>query len=725
MKKIKKINRKWAILAVFNVGFITASISTSIIYSKNVQDNQQNNNLTNFITNIESLKQVSQNYINNEINSVNNWSNYISIENKNLDNALDYLRKINTNKKRYAHIIDMDNFKAYSSFYPKGEEKITIYEKYFYDNITEYEHSFKNNMLKIFNEQSSLTVLGKYAIPETSGGQALSVGKRVTIKTDNGNKDYLLLRVIPIDEIQKNWIFPTAYKSAEVGIITRKGDYVIQSSSMKSMSFLEFIRGYNFQDDYNKVYELGNLIESTDSGTLYYNNSKSEKCVWYYSSFDENSELDILGCIRYDELQTTNKDWLIVLIICGTILLLSIVDGIYLKNINKKLKESAEEAKQANKAKSYFLSAMSHDIRTPLNAILGMTYIAKNNLDNPDYAKECLDKSSAASQQLLTLINDILDISKIESGKLFLTYQTTSISSVFDTLTEIIKPLALNKKITFTHNLHNIDYNYVSTDKSRLEQICLNLLSNAVKYTNEHGKINLDISEKKLNDEEVLLIIIVEDNGIGMSEEFQKTMYQSFTREINTQVNKTQGTGLGLYIIKLIVDAMGGKISCNSKVNIGTKFKIELNLKIVETPENIDTDKEIDYKKLKGLHILVVEDNKLNREIIQTILQDNEIECELTENGLECINKLLEGPSNTYNAIIMDVHMPIMDGISATKIIRKEHKEFDEIPIIAMTADAFKEDINNCLEAGMDAHLAKPINVKVLLDLLYNLTENK
>lgn len=494
---------------------------------------------------------------------------------------------------------------------------------------------------------------------------------------------------------------------------------------MKSMSFLEFIRGYNFQDDYNKVYELGNLIESTDSGTLYYNNSKSEKCVWYYSSFDENLELDILGCIRYDELQTTNKDWLIVLIICGTILLLGIVDGIYLKNINKKLKESAEEAKQANKAKSYFLSAMSHDIRTPLNAILGMTYIAKNNLDNPDYAKECLDKSSAASQQLLTLINDILDISKIESGKLFLTYQTTSISSVFDTLTEIIKPLALNKKITFTHNLHNIDYNYVSTDKSRLEQICLNLLSNAVKYTNEHGKINLDISEKKLNDEEVLLIIIVEDNGIGMSEEFQKTMYQSFTREINTQVNKTQGTGLGLYIIKLIVDAMGGKISCNSKVNIGTKFKIELNLKIVETPENIDTDKEIDYKKLKGLHILVAEDNKLNREIIQTILQDNEIECELTENGLECINKLLEVPSNTYNAIIMDVHMPIMDGISATKIIRKEHKEFDEIPIIAMTADAFKEDINNCLEAGMDAHLAKPINVKVLLDLLYNLTENK
>ena len=366
---------------------------------------------------------------------------------------------------------------------------------------------------------------------------------------------------------------------------------------MKSMSFLEFIRGYNFQDDYNKVYELGNLIESTDSGTLYYNNSKSEKCVWYYSSFDENSELDILGCIRYDELQTTNKDWLIVLIICGTILLLGIVDGIYLKNINKKLKESAEEAKQANKAKSYFLSAMSHDIRTPLNAILGMTYIAKNNLDNPDYAKECLDKSSAASQQLLTLINDILDISKIESGKLFLTYQTTSISSVFDTLTEITKPLALNKKITFTHNLHNIDYNYVSTDKSRLEQICLNLLSNAVKYTNEHGKINLDISEKKLNDEEVLLIIIVEDNGIGMSEEFQKTMYQSFTREINTQVNKTQGTGLGLYIIKLIVDAMGGKISCNSKVNIGTKFKIELNLKIVETPENIDTDKEIEILK--------------------------------------------------------------------------------------------------------------------------------
>lgn len=709
------------LIAILNVIFIFGAIISAILYSKNVREIQQKNKLNDFITNVESMKQISQNYFDSESGYVSNWANYISSKNMDLDQALDFLKKVNTNSKRFAHIVDMDTLEAYSSYYEKGQEQIDTYVKFSSSNATEYEKDFLKKMKSIFDGTSpNLCILGKYQINEMLA-PGVSVGKKVTIS----NKDYLLLRIIPAYAIKSSWIFPVDYVSAEVGIITNSGDYVIQSSSMKSESFLEYIRGYNFQNDYNKVNDLEKKLKESSTGILEYKNFRGIDCIYYYSLFSEDSDLDIIGCIYKDELTKTSNDWILSAIISGTILVLAMVNSLYLFRINKKLKETAILANQASQSKTYFLSAMSHDIRTPLNAILGMIYIAKENIDDSKYAKECLEKSESAGKQLLTLVNDILDISKIESGKLTLNNSNASLLETFKELKEIITPQIMQKNIEFVYDVDNLKYEYVQIDKARLEQICLNLLSNAVKYTNANGKIEFIVNENIITNTQVELVISIEDNGIGMSEDFQKKMYQSFSRAIDTQVNNIQGTGLGLYIVKLIVEAMGGTISCNSKLNVGTKFIVKLPLKVADSPQKLVVEENINYDLIQQMHLLVAEDNKLNREIIQAILNNNGITCDLVENGSQCIEKLTSMPFGTYDLILMDVHMPIMDGIEATKRIRNLDNDLKNIPIIAMTADAFKESIQACLDCGMNMHIDKPINVEKLFNALTRIQTNK
>lgn len=706
-------------LILFNLLLIFIAILTSILYSKNIKESEQKNKLNEFVTNVESMKQVSQNYLDSENGYVLNWANYITSSKLSLSEALDFLKNINTNKERFAHIVDMDNFDAYSATISDNGGVIDTYKRYIGNDLSEYEISFAQKMTTMFKDNTTkFYVLGKYVVPENDQ-YAISVGKRITLWDNDKSKDYLLLRIIPVNDVKKSWVFPISYKThgAEVGIITNVGDYVIESDSMKSANFLEYIRIYNFQNDYNKIEQLRLELLNNDSGILYYENYRHHDCIWYYSKLSDDLELDIIGCVNSSILTVDNSNSLfIVSLICGTLLVLVIVDGIYLFYVNKKLKLSAKTANNANMAKTKFLSSMSHDIRTPLNTILGLTYLAKINKDNPSYVEDCLSKSTVAEKQLLTLINDVLDMSKIESGKLYINYAQTKLNTVFDELQDIIEPIALQKKIKIIWDVI-IQDNYVETDKLRLQQICLNLLSNAVKYTNCDGKIIFKVREEIVNDNDKITII-VEDNGIGMSEEFQKNMYESFEREITTQVNLTQGTGLGLYIVKHTVEKMNGTIECDSKLNKGTRFKVNLNFKIVDNNETTKIN-NINYLQLEGMRILIAEDNELNGHILKTMLENNKIKCDLALNGLDCKNMLFSKEPYYYDAILMDVHMPVMDGIEATKIIRSEGTNGREnIPIIALTADVFQENVNECLNAGMTDHITKPVDLEKLLSTL-------
>lgn len=720
MKPKEKERKKKTLLLVGNVFLILIMIAAAWIYSGYISKSQSEIKKTDFIRTIESMKSVSKNYLNGEKGYVDDWAAYISGHDMKLEDALEFLRSVNTDKNRYIHIVDMDSYEAYSSYYPAGEEKIDTYMS-FKDDETEKGIPFGKIMKSMFSGTSNqFEILGKYRLQETQS-MAVAVGTRVTLQTADGDsRDYLLIRAIPIEALKKSWVFPTEYSSAEIGIITSNGDYVIQSASMRSENFIEYIRGYNFQDDYNEGDQLRKKLQKDGSGILEYRNFKGEDCIWYYSPFGENSALDILGVINKDELKSSVDSWYIVFMICGTLIVLMAIDGAYLLSLNHSLREAARLSAQASRAKTQFLSAMSHDIRTPLNAVLGMMMIAKNNPEDPEHVLKCMDKGLQSGQHLLTLINDVLDISRIESGNITLNPETVCLPEIMEELIEMQEHNLSEKQISLQSEFAELSRKYVYADKMRLNQIYVNLLTNAVKYTETGGKIFLRLYEEKIpdNTECIRVIFFIKDNGIGMTEEFQQNMYRNFSREINSQVNNIQGTGLGLSIVKQMVDVMGGTIICESTPGKGTAFKVSIDLPVIERSEEASAVTE-EAHNIQNLHILVAEDNELNWEIFYELVSDRGVTCDRAENGRECVEMLKKASPGTYSAILMDVNMPVMNGYEATREIRSlERDEWNRIPIIAMTADAFAEDIQACKDSGMNGHIAKPIDTKVLFSYL-------
>lgn len=544
---------------------------------------------------------------------------------------------------------------------------------------------------------------------------------------------------------------------------------------------------------------------------------------------------------------------------CGVILLaLLLIFARYFqmsKEQMQALEESRKLAEHASKSKSEFLSNMSHDIRTPMNAIVGMTAIAVANMDNPQQVNNCLKKITLSSRHLLGLINDVLDMSKIESGKMTLNEELVSLREVMDSIVSIVQPQIKSKRQHFNIFIHDISAEDVCCDGVRLNQVILNLISNAVKFTPEEGDIRVAMYEEpspKGNDY-IRIHFHVKDNGIGMSEEFQSEIFESFTREDRKRVHKTEGTGLGMAITKYIVDAMGGSIEVKSKQGEGTEFHIILDFKIATEKEKdmhlpncdmlvvddnkqlcesvvqslesigisaewtmdgesairmaherhqgnedyqfilldwklpgmdgIDTAKEMrkqlgdnvpillisayDWGEieqearnagitgfiskplfkstlyyglkpytetiqseteeeeenivnphLEGKRILLAEDNELNWEVASELLQELGLILDWAENGKICVDKFKESAPGFYSAVLMDIRMPVMNGYEATMAIRSMEREDSHIPIIAMTADAFSEDVKRCLDCGMNAHAAKPIDIKEIARLL-------
>ncbi len=386
----------------------------------------------------------------------------------------------------------------------------------------------------------------------------------------------------------------------------------------------------------------------------------------------------------------------------------------------KAAEQARKEAEQANAAKQEFLSSMSHDIRTPMNAIIGMTSLALDNTDDPKRVRDYLGKIALSSKHLLGLINDVLDISKIESGKMTLNVEPVSLREAMDSIVNIMQPQVTAKNQQFKAAAREILSENVRCDGVRLNQVLINLLGNAVKFTPEKGAVQLTVYQEALPEDasRVRTHFLVSDTGIGMSKEYQKVIFESFSREDNTRVRKTEGSGLGMAITKCIVDAMGGTISVRSEQGRGSEFHVVLDLEKAAAPaasEAADGAAErMNDVVLKGRRILLAEDNELNWEVARELLSILELELDWAENGEICVEKFRNSPAGHYDAIIMDVRMPVMDGYEATAAIRRLEREDADIPIIAMTADAFSEDIQRCLERGMNDHLAKPIDIQAV-----------
>ena len=394
---------------------------------------------------------------------------------------------------------------------------------------------------------------------------------------------------------------------------------------------------------------------------------------------------------------------------------------------NKKLKkakdittEALQTAENANKAKTDFLSNMSHDIRTPMNAIIGMTSLIRHDAGNKAKVIEYADKIDISSQHLLGIINDVLDMSKIEAGKTVFKYTDFSILDFITELNTIFHSQIDEKNQTLTIIKENIRHEWVNGDQVHLMQIFSNLVSNAVKYTQEGGKIQFLVEECETKSSvSAKYRFLVSDNGMGMSADFKDTIFDAFTRAESSMTNKIQGTGLGMAITKNLVEAMGGTIDVESELGQGSCFEVLIDLRIAEdrfvsSAEQAEKD-ESAGNVLKGMRFLCAEDNELNAEILMELLKIEGAECTICENGKRVLEAFEQSAPGDYDMILMDVQMPVMNGYEATKAIRRSSHELAKtIPIIAMTANAFSEDIQHSLAAGMNAHVSKPIEMKVL-----------
>jgi signal transduction histidine kinase/CheY-like chemotaxis protein len=662
----------------------------------------------------------------------------------------------------------------------------------------------------------------------------------------------VLLRIIPVSSFEKKWVFPTdEYKDAEISLINTAGDYIIKGHSFKNSNFFEFYQSYNSITPAELEEMKKNL--SGEPGAFEINNSTGQHCLIAYARINSTDDWTIVTMISTSVLDHVVINWALVGIISGGLLLLLLFNLGVMRSFNRQLRTAVSAADRANRAKTDFLSMMSHDIRTPMNAIIGLTTIAGKNVDDPASVRESLHKIGLASNHLLTLINDILDISKVESGKLTMSPVAFSMVECAENLINISQPMVKEKNIDLNFRINRFDHEYLYADQLRLNQIFINLLSNAIKYTEPGGQVCVDMREEPgKTDKSVKLTYLVADTGMGMSPEFMARMYQPFSRQTDSRVNAIQGTGLGLAITKKMIDLMNGTIDCQSEQGKGTTFSVTLDIPIADRPaeemvlspikvlladddeilletakdtlrsigveadtarsgmEAIDmisgpddyrvifldckmpgmdgmetarrirekigkevpilmisaydpadmedavkeagingfiskplfrsklynklsevlgiertvSGQEDDSADFSGMRVLVAEDNDINWEIISMMLQMHGVESERAENGQVAVERMAGSHQGEFNLIFMDIQMPVMNGIDATKAIRALDVPWaSSIPIIAMTADAFSENVASCLAAGMNGHIAKPVDMKLVLKELRRIKE--
>ena len=391
------------------------------------------------------------------------------------------------------------------------------------------------------------------------------------------------------------------------------------------------------------------------------------------------------------------------------------------KLYTEEIRKSAEKARKANEAKTRFLFNMSHDIRTPMNAIVGFSGLLEKSIHDEKKSLDYIKKIRVSSDILLTIINQVLEMARIESGKITLNPESVNIREMVEAMNTVFESSLTKKSLEYQCSL-NVVHDQILCDKTKMEEIILNVVSNSIKYTNPHGKITVSIDELDSEDEKnANYKVVVEDNGIGMSQDYLPHIFEEFSREHTSTETRVAGTGLGLPIVKSLVDRMGGTIEVESEEGKGTRFIMKFSFPV--SLENQVREKEKQNipditEKLEGKRILLAEDNELNAEIAETVLEETGIKVKHVEDGIQCIEELKKMPEKYYDVILMDVQMPNMDGYTATQRIRDLDDSRAEIPIIAMTANAYDEDRRKAQEAGMDGFLAKPLDVDEMMRLL-------
>lgn len=838
------MKRIW--IAVVNIVIMVFIVGFVVIYSNFETQDVYRQQVEHFENTTVAMERVTENYLRGEQGICDVWAQYINARAMTLEEAAAFIRDSHVLKNTSAHLLYADSLEGLSTRpNPKSPDDYAVS----YKNIDIF-----GNLEWIADVAEAINITRAYTNP-VNGEQSLAFLNRIAV-TDDGGREALLLRVVPVSDLEQKWVFPQEeFDSAELTLIDADGNYIIKGRSFKNSNFYEFFKSYNAPG-------LGTLdrLEAaiiTSTGFFTMSDSRGRESVVAHTPITSTRGWVLLGFVPAEQLKTDIEDWLLIGVVSLGLLILFLYDLFYMRKFNKQLKHMAKEAEAANRAKTDFLSTMSHDIRTPMNAIIGLTTIAEKNLDDKEAVSDNLHKISLASNHLLTLINDILDISKVESGKLNLSPLTFSIVETVENLVNLSQPMVKEKNIDFSFRINRMEKEYLYADQLRLNQIYINILSNAIKYTQPGGSVSVDMREGPSDrDGCVRLTYVVADTGMGMSPEFMAKMYQPFSRQTDSRVNSIQGTGLGLAITKQMVELMEGTIDCQSALGKGTTFTIVLDIPVadrqiedmkldpidvlivdddailletaadtleslgvhaekadsgltalgmmkhrqeagrrydvaiidwrmagmdgIETVRRIRSEidaslpillisaydwsdieetakqagangfiskplfrstlydklnellgkqakpaePEDDYSDIAGMNILIAEDNDINWEIISAMLGMFGITTDRAANGKICVDMMRQAREGQYALIFMDVQMPEMNGLDATRAIRALDDPWaSSLPIIAMTADAFSENVTECLDAGMNGHIAKPVDIKLVIKEIRRIKE--
>ena len=564
-----------------------------------------------------------------------------------------------------------------------------------------------------------------------------------------GNSEALGLDVLREHERKKD-----AVLAKETGEYTLGGPYQLKQGGTGALLFKPVYRtddsgessfwGFVLQvidwDRFMSDINLKSLSEADFSYKIWsYDRSSGDKVIFAQSQDDVPEDSQTIECeipnnTWYFDIVPSNG-WIPVsywfLAIAASYIFSLLVATIYYQISSKKhrekqyavdLKKAAELAKSANEAKTRFLFNMSHDIRTPMNAIIGFSGLLEKNLQNEEKAKEYLGKICSSGNLLMTIINQILEIARIESGTIALQLKAEDINAVFHTVNTVFEEDIRKKNLQYSADL-DVYHTFIFCDRVKLQEIMLNIISNAIKYTSDGHAVHVKIYEKDSeNPRKARFIFTCEDTGIGMSEEYLPHIFEEFSREHTTTENKVAGTGLGLPIVKSMIELMGGSIQVESTQGVGTKFTVDISFDMASEADvyrdQISEQPDV-LEKLEGKRILLAEDNDLNAEIAIELLAEQKIITDRAEDGAECLDKLEKADSGYYDMILMDIQMPVMDGYdAAARIRRMKDEKKASIPIIAMTANAFAEDRQKAISMGMNDHVAKPIDMNVLLPVI-------
>ncbi len=624
------------------------------------------------------------------------------------DEALSMIEQSNSSEDRQFELIG-GNYKGYLARRDESGAYIPL----------SYQKGAYSELQKAFDDINDDAYNDICFAPEfTDGNTALkyfAVYRHLSLKDEDGKaKTYTLLLATESSDVLATFNSQNDFEGQSTVLIDADGNYIVSSKDFKSANFFQYLYVYNdLSLDERK--EIENQVLSRGSGELYFKDASGRDCVFRYEKMTTNNWYCVT-CVPLSSFRNPVVSINYAIYASAAFLIMLILDLAWLQHMNNRLRMSVQREKEASEAKSDFLSRMSHDIRTPLNGIIGLTMLAK---DEPDQQRvqEYLDKVKLSGQFLSGLVNDILDLSKVESGKVELHLEPYSCEDLYRYVEAVVEPLCMDKGLELRMSEPD-DLPPILLDRLRFNQIIFNLLSNAVKYTPEGGLVELCWKRTELGRNRVALDLTVRDNGIGMSGDFQKRMFESFSQEQHQTA--TTGSGLGLAIVHSLINLMNGEISVESEQGEGTAFTVHLETELCS--EEAVSAPEREGIRLEGKHILLCEDNKVNVMVARRLLEKWGVSVDTADNGRIGVDKFAASRPGDYDAILTDIMMPEMDGLEAAMAIRKlDRSDAETVPIIAMTANAYDSDVENCLAAGMNAHMGKPIDTEQLRALLSSL----